>query len=176
MLVEETAPPEGEDPIRWILLTSLPVDTLADVQRIVGYYCHRWQIEIYFRTLKSGCRIQERYFETMNRLENCLAIYIVIAWKILYLCRLGQECPDLPCNVIFSDSEWKAVYTIVKHKPAPSQPPTLNELIRLIASLGGYVIRKNTIPGTQTLWLGLQRVHDLANAWDTFGPGSRQPG
>lgn len=176
VLVEETAPPEGEVPIQWILITSLPIDTLEDIQRIVGYYCHRWHIEIFFRTLKSGCRIQERYFETMNRLENCLAIYIVIAWKILYLCRLGQECPDLPCDVIFSDSEWKAVYTIVKHKPAPSQPPTLNEVIRLIASMGGYVIRKTTTPGTQTLWLGLQRVHDLANAWDTFGPGSRPLG
>jgi hypothetical protein len=173
VLVEEVSPPEGETPIQWILITSLPIDTIEDVQRIVGYYCHRWQIEIYFRVLKSGCRIQERYFESMPRLENCLAIYIVIAWKILYLCRLGQECPDLPCDIVFSESEWKAVYTIVKHKPAPSQAPTINEMIRFIASLGGYVIRKTTNPGTQTLWLGLQRVYDLANAWDTFGPGSR---
>ncbi len=175
VLVEELSPPAGEAPIQWILITSLPIDTIEDVQRIVGYYCHRWQIEIYFRVLKSGCRIQERYFETMPRLENCLAIYIVIAWKILYLCRLGQECPDLPCDIVFSESEWKAVYTIIKHKSPPSQPPTINEMIRLIASLGGYVIRKTTNPGTQTLWLGLQRVYDLANAWDTFGPGSRPP-
>jgi len=173
VLVEETSPPEGEQPIQWVLITSLPIDTIEQVKQIVSYYCHRWQIEIYFRVLKSGCRIQERYFETMNRLDNCLAIYIVIAWKILYLCRLGQECPDLSCDVVFTDSEWKAAYTIVKHKPAPSQPPTLNEMIRLIASLGGYVIRKNTNPGTQTLWFGLQRLNDLANAWDTFGPGSQ---
>ena len=175
VLVEETSPPEGEVPIQWVLITSLPIERLEEVQQVIHAYCCRWQIEIYFRVLKSGCRIQERYFETMHRLENCLAIYLVIAWKILYLCRLGQECPDLPCDVIFTDSEWKAVYTIVKHQKAPSQPPTINEVIRLIASLGGYVIRKTTNPGTQTLWLGLQRVHDLANAWDTFGPGSRPP-
>jgi len=174
VLVEETSPPEGETPIQWMLITSLPIGTIEQVERIVSYYCHRWQIEIYFRVLKSGCRIQERYFETMNRLENCLAIYIVIAWKILYLCRLGQECPDLSCDVVFTDSEWRAAYTIVKRKPAPSQPPTMNEMIRLIASLGGYVIRKNTNPGTQTLWFGLQRLNDLANAWDTFGPGSQK--
>jgi len=171
VLVEEVSPPEGEDPIQWSLITSLPIDTIEDVQRIVGYYCHRWQIEIYFRVLKSGCLVQKRHFETMPRLENCLAFYIVIAWKILYLCRLEQQCPDLPCDIVFSDSEWKAVYTIVKHKPAPSQAPTINEMIRLIASLGGYVIRKTTKPGTQTLWLGIQRVRDFANAWDTFGPG-----
>jgi hypothetical protein len=175
VLVEETAPPDGEAPIQWVLITSLPIDAIEQVQQIVAYYCHRWQIEIYFRVLKSGCRIQERYFEAMHRLENCLAFYIVIAWKILYLCRLGQECPDLPCDIVFSDSEWKAAYTIVKHKPPPSQPPTINEMIRLIASLGGYVIRKKTNPGTQTLWLGLQRLYDLANAWDTFGPGARSP-
>jgi hypothetical protein len=170
VLVEEKSPPDGEPPIQWLLITSLPVETIEDVQRIIHYYCQRWQIEIFFRTLKSGCRIQERYFETMGRLENCLAIYMVIAWKILYLCRLGQECPDLPCDIIFSDSEWKAVYTIVQ-KETPSQPPSINVMIRMIASLGGYVIRTTTNPGTQTLWLGLQRVHDLANAWDTFGPG-----
>ena len=112
----------------------------------------------------------------MPRLENCLAIYLVIAWKILYLCRLGQACPDLPCDIIFSESEWKAVYTIITHQPVPSQPPTINTMIRLIASLGGYVNRKTTNPGTQTLWLGLQRVYDLACAWDAFGPGSGQPG
>jgi len=172
VLVEECSPPPDQPAIQWVLVTSLPIETLDDVQRIVRYYCHRWQIEIYFRTLKSGCRVQERYFETMNRLENCLAIYMVIAWKVLYLCRLGRECPDLPCDLVFSDSEWQAVYTIVHRKPLPPEPPSLNTMIRMVASLGGYVIRKSTNPGTQTLWLGLQRVNDFANAWDAFGPKS----
>lgn len=176
VLVEEPTPPPGADPIQWVLITSLPIDTPEDVQRIIDYYCHRWQIEIYFRVLKSGCRIQERYFETMRRLENCLALYVVIAWKILYLSRLGQKCPDLPCDIIFSESEWKSVYTIVKHKPAPKQVPTINEIIRMIASLGGYVIRNKTRPGTQSLWIGIQRAFDFANAWDAFGPGYRTRG
>jgi hypothetical protein len=170
VLVEEVSPPNGEDPIQWLLITSLPIHTLEEVRAIVSYYCQRWQIEIYFRTLKSGCRIQERYFETMNRMENCLAIYSVIAWKILYLCRLGRECPDLPCDVVFSDSEWKAVYTIINKEQPPCEPPTLNEMIRMVATLGGYVRRSKTEPGTQTLWLGLQRLYDFANAWDAFGP------
>jgi len=173
VLVEEMSPPEGQVPIQWMLITSLPIDTSEDVKRIVHYYCGRWQIEIYFRTLKSGCRIQERYFETMPRLTNCLALYSVIAWKILYLCRLGQQCPELSCDIVFSDSEWKAVYTVARRSRTPDTPPTINEMIRLIASLGGYVMRRKTHPGTQTLWIGLQRAYDLARAWDTFGPGSK---
>lgn len=175
VLVDETNPPDGQPPIQWILLTTLPIDSSDAVQKIVSYYCIRWQIEIYFKTLKSGCRVEERYFERMGRLENCLAVYLVVAWKILYLCRLGRDCPDLDCELVFTPSEWKAVYMIVKHQAPPATPPTLNEMIRMIASLGGYVIRKKTNPGTQTLWLGLQRVHDLSRAWTSFGPGSYPP-
>lgn len=173
VLVEETSPPAGQAPIQWMLITSLPIETVEDVERIVDYYCIRWQIEIYFRTLKSGCRVQERHFETMNRIENCVAIYMVIAWKVLYLFRIGRECPDLPCDLIFEDSEWQAVYTIVHSGPLPEEPPSINEMIRMVASLGGYVKRRSTQPGTQTLWLGLQRVHDFATAWNAFGPKSR---
>jgi len=175
VLVEETNPPPGVEPIQWCLLTTLPIDTAEQVQLIVAYYCIRWQIEIYFRTLKSGCRVERRYFERMGRLLNCLAVYSIVAWKILYLCRLSRDCPDLDCEVVFSPSEWQAAYTTVCKKPIPDDPPTLNEMIRMVASLGGYVIRTKTQPGTQTLWLGLQRLHDLSTAWDTFGPNANSP-
>ena len=98
-------------------------------------------------------------------------MYALVAWRILLLCRLGRTCPDLNCEVIFEPSEWKAVYMTVHRKAPPQQPLKLNELIRLIASLGGYVRRKTSQPGTQTLWIGLQRMFDLATAWDLFGPG-----
>jgi hypothetical protein len=170
VLAEESTPPEGATPIQWLLVTTLPIDSLAQVQQIVEYYSKRWQIEIYFRTLKSGCRIENRYFETLDRLLNCLAVYSIIAWKIMYLCRLGRECPELNCEIIFEPSEWKSVYMIVRHEDPPRTPPSVNEMVRMIASLGGYVIRRSTQPGTQTLWLGLQRVYDLSTAWETFGP------
>ncbi len=170
VLAEEPNPPDGATPIQWLLVTTLPIDNLEQVQQIVSYYSIRWQIEIYFRTLKSGCRIENRQFETLDRLLNCLAVYSIIAWKIMYLCHLGRECPDLDCEIIFEPSEWKSVYMTVRQQDPPSTPPSLNEMIRIIASLGGYVIRRSTQPGTQTLWFGLQRVHDLSTAWETFGP------
>ena len=116
--------------------------------------------------------IEDRQFETLARLLNCLAVYSIVAWKILYLCRLGRECPDLDCEIIFEPSEEKSVYMTVRNEDPPSTPPTLNEMIRMIATLGGYVNRRSTQLGPQTLWLGLQRVHDLSTAWDAFGPES----
>lgn len=170
VLVEEVDPPAGETPIQWLLLTTLPICDPTQVQSIVQHYCIRWQIEVYFRTLKSGCRVESRYFERVGRLLNCLAVYSAVAWKILYLCRLSRECPDLSCEVVFDPAEWKPVYLTVRRCALPKEPPRLNEMVRMIASLGGYVMRKSTQPGTQTLWLGLQRLHDLATAWTAFGP------
>lgn len=172
VLVEEVAPPKGCEPVQWLLVTTLPIDSLEEVQTVVQAYCIRWQIEIFFRTLKSGCRIESRQFQELRRVENCLAMYSIIAWRIMYLCRLGRECPDLSCEVVFEPCEWKSVYMATKRTNLPATPPTLNEIIRLIASLGGYVIRKSTNPGTQTLWIGLQRVHDMSTAWNAFGPDS----
>lgn len=173
VLVEEQNPPAGTDAVQWLLLTTLPIDSVEQVQQIIEYYCLRWQIEVYFRTLKSGCRVEERQFETLSRIQNSLAVYTMVAWRVMYLCCLGRECPDLSCEVVFTPSEWKSV-SRVKHrrKPLPLTPPRLNEMIRLIASLGGYVIRPKTHPGTQTLWTGLQQTHFLAMAWDAFGPDS----
>jgi len=87
----------------------------------------------------------------------------------------GWAEPDLDCEVLFETSEWQSVYVIVKKSDPPIIPPRLNEMIRMIASLGGYVLRSKTEPGTQTLWIGLQRMHDFANCYDSFGPPSRLP-
>lgn len=174
VLVEEVKAPEGQDPIQWVLITTLPIETDEHVRAIVEYYCHRWGIEVFFKTLKSGCRIEERHFEYLDREMNCIAVYMIIAWRVLLLCRLGRMCPGLNCETVFETSEWKAVYLVVAKKKPPKTPPTLNEMIRMIASLGGYVKRSSTEPGTQTLWFGLQRMNDFANCYDAFGPGSKK--
>ena len=174
VLVEETNPPEGTDPISWMLVTTLPIETDEDVQRIISSYCTRWQIEVYFRTLKSGCRIEYRRFETIDRVLNCLAFYSVVAWRVMYVCHLGRECPDLDCEVLFEPSEWKSVYTILKLELPEQGCPKLNDLVRAISRLGGFIDRPKNHPGTQTLWIGLQRSYDLSNAWNAFGPGSKK--
>jgi hypothetical protein len=174
VLCEEVNPPVGEDAISWMLVTTLPIETDEDVQRIISAYCVRWQIEVFFRTLKSGCRIERRRFENLDRVLNCLAFYSVVAWRLMYVCYLGRECPEIDCEVIFEPSEWKSVYTILNIEFPTEGCPSLNELVRAIARLGGFIDRPKNHPGTQTLWIGLQRAYDLSNAWDTFGPGSKK--
>ena len=122
--------------------------------------------------MKSGCQVEDRQFETLGRMMNCVVVYSIIAWRIMYLCHLGRECADLDCEVVFEPCEWKSAYMALKRTEPPATPLRLNEVIRMIASLGGYVDRKSTHPGPQTLWIGLQRVHDLSTAWNAFGPES----
>lgn len=173
VLVSEPSPPDGEPAVQWLLLTSLPIDTRAQVQRVIKLYGVRWLIEVYFRTLKSGCRVEGRRFEDIDRFRACLAIYMIVAWRTLFACRLGREFPDMSCDAIFEPAEWQAAYRIVKREPPPAQPPRLKEMIRIVAQLGGYVYRQRTDePGPQTVGLGMQRLHDLALCWITFGPGA----
>jgi Transposase DNA-binding/Transposase Tn5 dimerisation domain len=176
VLVREPDPPAGETPVEWILVTTLPIDTLEQVRTIVEYYCVRWSIEILFRTLKSGCRIERRRFEHIDRVLPCLGLYLIVAWRVLFVCRMGRSCPDIDCEAIFEPSEWKAVWVAVKRRQPPKKPPRLAEMVHLIASLGGYIERSHSEPGAQTLWIGLQRVYDLAWAWDAFGPGANTGG
>jgi len=175
VLVREINVPAGEVAIEWLLLTSLPISTEQEVLRIIELYCLRWQIEIFFRVLKQGCRIEERLFETLPRLQRFLAVALIISWRTLLLSRLGRESPDLDCEVIFDKSEWQSVYQIIHKQRPPATPPTLGEIIRMVAQLGGYVNRKrDAYPGPETIWKGLLRLRDLAEAWDTFGPGRKK--
>jgi hypothetical protein len=175
VLVTEVDPPEGDVAVQWLLLTSLPIDTNDQVRIVVQYYCTRWMVEIVFRVLKSGCRVEARRFETTDRLLPCLAIYLIVAWRTLYVCRLGRSCPDLSCEAVFEPAEWQSVYQVVKREPPPRRPPKLQEMIRLVAQLGGYVNRKRADePGPQTVWLGLQRLQDIALCWKLFGPGATE--
>lgn len=179
VLVREPNPPEGEQAIEWILLTTLPIGTLDEVRRVIEYYTVRWTIEVYFRTLKSGCRIEERLFETLERMLACTAMYVIVAWRTLYVCRLGRSRPDVDCDLIFDASEWQSVWSVThRGESLPRRPPKLAVMVRLIASLGGYVSRPNREdpPGVETVWKGLQRMRDLAWGWKTFGPGAASPG
>lgn len=175
VIVSELHPPKGDEPVEWLLLTSLPIGTVEEVRQVIQYYTVRWMIEVFFRVLKMGCRIEERMFEYMDRLLTCLAIYMMVAWRTLYVCRLGRDCPEISCEAVFEPAEWKSVWKIVCRNDPPAVPPLLGEFIRVMAQLGGYVNRKRALPpGPQTVWIGLQRMHDFATCWLTFGPGARK--
>ena len=166
VLVTELNPPPGAEPIEWVLLTDLPIGTVEDVLRIIDYYTCRWQIEIYFRVLKSGCKVEESQLEAATRFEPYLALNMIVAWRIMHVMMLGRECPDLPCDIAFDEDEWQAVYAAVKKETPPSQPPPMKTIVGMIASLGGWLGRKcDGPPGPKAMWIGMQRMTDLALGW-----------
>ena len=140
--------------------------------------CLRWDTEVYFKVLKSGCRIEERQLGTVKRLEACLAIDLVVAWRIFHLAKLGRETPEVPCTVFFEEAEWKALWLRVNHTPTlPESPPSLRQAMRLLASLGGFLGRTcDGEPGNQTLWLGLQRLDDITYMFRLLTPATGPPG
>ena len=160
----EEQPPPGVEPVRWDLLTTCRVENFEGAVEKLRWYAGRWGIEVFHRVLKSGCQIESRQLGGADRLEACLAIDLIVAWRIFHLTKLGRETPAVPCTVFFEECEWKALVAYVRQSPEePTQVPTLREALRMVASLGGFLGRKcDGEPGTQTLWLGLQRLDDLA--------------
>ena len=165
----EEDPPPGIVPLDWVLLTTVPVASLENALERIQWYTRRWGIEVFHRILKSGCRIEDRQLGTADRLEACLAIDMVVAWRIHYLTWLGRATPELPCTVAFEPEQWKALIVFQTRRPPPEQPPSLRQMIILIAQLGGFLARKSDgLPGAQTLWRGLQRLDDITAAFRSY--------
>lgn len=169
LMAQELNPPEGEEPITWMLMTNLMVTTSEQAMEKMQWYLCRWQIEIFFRILKSGCKVEKLQFECAERLQPALAMYMIVAWRILYLTHLGRECPDMPCDLVFDTKEWQAIHLVSTKTEPPDQPPSLNIIVRMIATMGGFIGRKGDgEPGPQTIWIGLQRTRDFVLALDAL--------
>lgn len=177
VLAREEHPPSGVEPLEWMLLSTIAVRTVAQATEKLDWYVQRWGIEVYHRTLKSGCLIEERELTTATGLTNCLALDMIVAWRILYMTRLGRDVPDLPCTAVFSEDEWQPVYRVMHpKKPLPVSPPSLSDFIRLLAKLGGHIGRASDgPPGVESLWIGLMRLCDISMCWRLFGPSARAP-
>jgi hypothetical protein len=174
---ELDAPDGGDESLEWMLLSTLPVTSFEEAKTALARYTKRWGIEIYHRVLKSGCRIEDRQLGAARRLENCLAIDMIVAWRIHHLTWLGRQTPDVPCTVYFDDAEWKALVGFIHQTPTvPATPPTLRQAMIMVASLGGFLNRKSDgQPGTETIWRGLQRLDDITKAYIAFVLKPQQP-
>jgi len=169
VLAKEKAPPTGEDPICWVLLTTLKADDFQGNLEIVRLYAERWGIECFHRVLKTGCKVEELQLKEDESIKPAIALYMIIAWRVMYVTKLGRECPDLPCDVVFEEEEWKALCVIAHGRQALKSKPSLGRFILLVAQFGGYLGRKaDGPPGAQAIWIGMSRVIDFALAWKKF--------
>jgi hypothetical protein len=162
-------PHQVKSPLSWMLLTTVETVTFDEACERLRWYAGRWGIEVYHRTLKSGCRIQDRQLGHAERLETCLGIDMVVAWRLFWLTHQGRETPEMPCDIILAEEEWQALHAYIHHEPPPEQPPPLQEAVRMIGKLGGFLGRTGDgQPGTTVLWRGLRRLPDLAAGWRAF--------
>jgi len=162
VVASEVDAPPGVESIEWRLLTNRKVEGFEQAVELIDWYRARWEIEMFFHVLKTGCRVEAMQLATIDKIERALAIFMVVAWRIARLMRLGRTCPDLEAELLFEREEWQAAYILMK-KPFPKQPPRLNQVVRLVAMAGGFLGRKRDgEPGVKTIWEGLQRVMDTA--------------
>jgi transposase-like protein/transposase Tn5 family protein len=169
---KEQHPPQGMAPLCWRLLTSMALHNAEQAMEKVRWYTLRWQIEVFHKVLKSGCKVEQRQLESASRLERCLALDMVVAWRILALSKVGIETPGVSAAVLLAEEEWKALYCYMhKTSSAPKESPNLGQALRWIGQLGGFLGRKGDgNPGPIVLWRGLQRLSDLTEAWLLFHP------
>ena len=161
LIAREFDAPAGVKPIEWRLLTNRAATTLDEAIELIEWYRARWEIEILFNVLKNGCQVEELQLGTIERLERALALFLVVAWRVTYLMRLGRTCPDLDAHLFFDPDELRAAHLLTKTR-MPVQPK-LNEVLRLVARLGGFLARKGDgEPGAETIWKGLTKVHIAA--------------
>ena len=155
-----------------MLLTTLPITTFPEARQVLRWYTYRWRIERYHYVLKSGCQVEKLQLETVDRLTRAVAVYSIVAWRLLWLTYQARQNPEAPCTVALSDSEWQALYAKVnKTATLPDDPPSLQTAVRWIAKLGGFLGRKGDgEPGVKVLWRGLRRLEDLADMWALLRP------
>jgi hypothetical protein len=168
----EEQPPAGCEPLEWLLLTTYGVHTTQDAIERVDWYACRWGIEVLHKVLKSGCRLEARQLESAAPLWRGLAVYRVIAWRLLYATMLSRAMPEAPGTALWEPEEWQALYcTIHVTSTPPAEPPTLREAVRWIGRLGGLLARRGDgEPGVTVLWKGFQHLTDLTFMYRILRP------
>lgn len=172
IFAREIDPPEDTEPVQWLLLTTLGVDTLEQAEQCLRWYSYRWRIERLHHILKSGCQIEKLQLQDASRIRRALAVFCVVAWRLLFISYVARERPDAPCTSILTQDEWQALWCrIYRVKLPPDSPPDVQTAVRLIARLGGFLGRKSDgEPGLKVLWRGFRRLADIVEDWRVFRP------
>ena len=157
--VVEVNAPKGIQPIRWILLTSLPVRTFEEAWLVIGYYELRWLIEEYHKALKTGCRTESRQLKTAGRLEAFVGLTSVVAVRLLQLKSLARTKPHVPAQRVVP-SVWLKMLKLARKNLTGVHDLTVGQFYREVAKLGGFLGRKGDgEPGWITIWRGWEKLN-----------------
>jgi hypothetical protein len=162
VVVEEMNPPAGCEPICWWLWTNEPVDSADQVMAVVDAYRSRWAIEEYFKALKTGCALEHRQLESEHALQNAMAVFVPVAWRLLLLRNLSRHAPSAPASIALTLLQIQALrgYLRLRLKQDLPQRPSARQAMLAVAKLGGH-ISNNGDPGWIVLGRGLDRLLDI---------------
>ena len=154
-------------PLHWRLVTNVPVPDFAAAVERLGWYRKRWSIEEYHRILKSGCGVEQRQLETVERLGKILTLDLLVAWRVLELTRAARQPETLKAREYFGEDELEVLKKWqLKQGKVVNLEMTVREAVRLIAQWGGFLARKSDgEPGPMTLWRGLERLSQMTQGY-----------
>jgi Transposase Tn5 dimerisation domain len=158
---ERTAP-KDRDKIDWRLITDLPIGSPEEAIEKLDWYARRWNVELYHKILKSGCRAEDAKLRTAERLVNLLAVFCVLAWRVFWLTMLHRTVPDASPRLVLTNLEIRLLDQLMtSHHGQPRAKPLARYLTK-IARLGGYLARAHDPPpGNRVMWRGLSRLTDI---------------
>jgi hypothetical protein len=164
---EVDPPPAVEAPLEWLLLTNVPVASFLDAVERVRWYRLRWHIEVFHRVLKCGCQVEACRLDQAEELTRYLTLKSVIAWRLYWMVQIARVQPEAACTLVLAAHEWQALYAAIhRTSDLPETLPTVRQVMRWIAQLGGFLGRtRDGEPGVTVIWRGWQRLHDLATMW-----------
>lgn len=173
----EIDPPKDQEPVRWVLLTTRPVDSDEQVLSVLEGYRRRWDIELLFRTLKSGLRIERLHYETIEAYLKAVSLLLINAYRVERLKSAARCDGQASCETLVAGSFWRAVWLVRwPGRPLPTDPPTVEQFVGVIAELGGYLKRLGSPPGSTTLWRGLQTATSYHEAYLAIASQTQQEG
>lgn len=149
----ERSAPEGQEPVEWILITTEPIRTRAQILKVIDIYRARWVIEEFFKALKTGCAFEKRQLESWHTLRNALGIFVPIAWQLLNLRTMARDESSAPSRTVLTPLQETVLRRAVKKK-LPRRL-TAKAALLAVAGLGGH-LRSNGAPGWIVLGRGFQ--------------------
>jgi len=152
--------PSNADPIEWLLITSVPVQSLPEALERIEWYTCRWIIEEYHRCLKTGCQIEKSQLRHAKRIQRLLAFLSILAIRLLQLRDLSRTTPHL---LAMDHVDPILVQIIALRSNKKSNDLSLGFFWIEIAKLGGFPARKSDgEPGWLRLWRGWLQLLNLA--------------
>lgn len=156
---------EVREPIDWMILTTVETESFEEARQRLHWYSRRWGIEVYHRTIKSGCRIEDRRLHDVDSIQACLAIDLVVAWRVFWLTMTGREEPETPCDKILSQDEWHVLCAWATGA-IPNTAPSSKQAMHWVGKMGGWLRRgNNDNPGTTCIWRGMARLPSMAQGY-----------